>query len=89
MNNIGFDPFEFLFKPIREVVDAVFEHDEKTKGEKQKQNEPEQPPDERHAGKCIPLLSLGQRAAANRQTSVARMSEAVMLFAPCGCRCSI
>jgi hypothetical protein len=46
--NEGFHASEFLLEAGREIVRAVFEEDDEAEREKEKQNEPKQPAEQRH-----------------------------------------
>ncbi len=56
-------PLEFGFESVREIVRAVLKEHNKAEGEKNKENEPKKPANERHVADITVTNPTGQRPA--------------------------
>ncbi len=54
-------PFKFLFKSGAEIVRPILKQHDETEGEKDEEQKPEEPPDERHGRDANARSGPGQR----------------------------
>src|SRR5205814_504412 len=84
------DPLEFRLETAHEIVSAVFEKNDETKGEKDEEDEPEKPAKQRHETMVTYSLSqVNGLAGARAKFRFEPRGEAAILSEPCGCLCSI
>jgi hypothetical protein len=79
-NNEHLGTLEFFLKTAREIACAVLEKDNKAEGEKDEQDEPKKPADQRHDPHRNLVELCGQRCISGPKVPIERPNETAMLL---------